>query len=184
MKKYLLYFLNIIVFITTPYISSTNHDANLLQACRQNASVKIISAILAHGADVNYCMADNYTALHYACMHNNEMTAKLLLKQKNIAINKQNKLGNTPLLIASSKNNITIVKLLLEHPLIKSSLQNNQGNTALHIAAYFDYEEIVKILTDHHEYHPMLQNNRSKTAYDMAHEGQSRAIELLKTNSQ
>jgi hypothetical protein len=78
------------------------------------------------------------TLLIIAARNNDEETVDILLKQKDIYINHQNKWGNTALLQALISNNITITNKLLAHPATDSSLVNTE-NLCAHGYACNDY---------------------------------------------
>ena len=45
----------------------------------QNGLLPVVSALLAHGADVNQAMTDGATPLHYACSRGHDLVADTLI---------------------------------------------------------------------------------------------------------
>ncbi len=103
-----------------------------------------------------------------------------LVENKNIdgTINKQNKYGDTDLIIASRNEHIEIIKLLLNVETINVNLQNNYKNTALHWASKKNYIEIIKLLLEHKTINVNIQNNYENTALICA--SNSKNIEVVK----
>ena len=68
-----------------------------------------------------------------------------MLLDYNINVDKQNKMGRTPLIIATLKSNINICKLLIEKK-CNLDTQDMYGNTALHYACIHGWYNIAKLL--------------------------------------
>jgi uncharacterized protein len=88
---------------------------------------------------------ENRYELHQACFHNHLCEVKKILTNRNIDINLQNELGQTPLNIASKLGNFHIVEYLLKKNCI-INLCDNEENTPLHNACFMGHYNIVKIL--------------------------------------
>lgn len=88
---------------------------------------------------------ENRYELHQACFHNHLSEVKRILINKNIDINLQNELGQTPLNIATKLGNFHIVEYLLKKNCL-INLCDNEENTPLHNACYMGYYNIVKTL--------------------------------------
>lgn len=101
----------------------------------------LVRNLLDKGSDITLTAALGNTALHQAATVSGTMTQRILEKadtiftsqQKKNFINRQNKFGNTALILAVEKNNYdTVTELLLADA--DPNLANNDGFTALHQA--------------------------------------------------
>ena len=96
------------------HVNMQNNDGwpPLMMAC-QNGHTETFSILLQNGAHIN--IQDNETsALHFNSKYNQISITKLILSHKTQAIDVQDFLGRTPLMIASSCGHIEMVNLLLE----------------------------------------------------------------------
>ena len=102
-------------------------DTALIIACRQGNSAAV-EILLSWGADSNIQNDRGYSALHAAVESNHMDCIRLLLARFYTRVNLQNKLGDTPLLLASKYNNTVEVEALLKlgaDQYITNSLGNN-----------------------------------------------------------
>lgn len=73
------------------------------------------------------------------------LKAVMLLIEYGIDINRQNRMGRTPLILSTIKSNISICKVLIENK-CEMNVQDMYGNTALHYACIHGWYNIAKIL--------------------------------------
>ena len=88
---------------------------------------------------------ENKYELHQACYHNRLYDVKKILLRKNIDINLQNELGQTPLNIAAKLGHMHIVEYLLKKNCL-IDLCDYEENTPLHNACFMGHYHTVKIL--------------------------------------
>jgi len=72
---------------------------------------------------------------------------RTLLQSKQININQQNHLGETPLYFACQKGHIDIVKILLNDKRV-SIRKTNKGKTVFDIAKTNNHSEIMKLIKE------------------------------------
>jgi len=101
-----------------------------------------IKNMIDDGVDVNMVI-DNYdaVALHYACK--TLEIFNILIKVKNLDLNKQDIYGNTPLLFSVFFNNYTITKKLLEKG-ADFKITDNDGNYFYNDLDYYILDELRK----------------------------------------
>lgn len=87
--------------------------------------------------------------LYIACWQGNLAVVAIALKQKGIALNKQEENGVTPLFIACEKGHFALVLLLLKQKGIALNQADNSGATPLLIACQNGHLEIVRHLLAH-----------------------------------
>ena len=76
----------------------------------------------------------------------NTNRVKALLSTPGVDVNKADRNGNTPLLLACGRGHVGVVRLLLAHPRIKINKEDNVGTTPLYRASAMGRTEIVKLL--------------------------------------
>ncbi len=116
-----------------------------------------------------------------AINNKNTYIAELLLEQKNIDVNLQDKLGDTALHMALKKGSkIDLIEYILKNKNIDINLQDKSGNAALHLLAlkYFGYEN-KRLLDNFLSYNHInlnLKNKSNETALDLAENEHNYAI--------
>ena len=85
--------------------------------------------------------------LFHAVISNNALEMQNLIKNKDVALNWQGKLGRTPLLEAVARKHYPIVKQLLDSG-AKTNIADMAGSTPLEIAAYNGDDKTTKELLD------------------------------------
>jgi len=83
--------------------------------------------------------------LTFECKKENIDEVKKLIN-KGMKINKRNRYGDTPLIIACKKNNIELVKCLLKSKKIKIDKKSIYGISPLMVACYFKNKSLVDCL--------------------------------------
>ncbi|KCV69032.1 hypothetical protein H696_04452 [Fonticula alba] len=81
----------------------------------EHGDVATLKEIIHSGSiDINACIADGSTILHYACTIGNPAIVSTLLSHPNIILDATNSDGNTPLHVAAAYTHLAIVKLLIK----------------------------------------------------------------------
>ena len=103
--------------------------------------------------NVNKATTDyGHTALYRASSDNVCETVEQLLARPDIDVNKADRVGTTPLYVASIYGHSKTVGLLLDHPRIKvNSARTDNGSTALIVASMKGHVEVVKQLLARHD---------------------------------
>lgn len=107
----------------------------------------LVEMLLAHGADVNACDAHALTPLHYAALVDNPDAVRLLLDHGAKVNARDNKVGDTPLILAAGKGYKEVVELLLAHG-ADVNLADNEG-TPLAWAIHTGHPDIADLLRKH-----------------------------------
>lgn len=96
--------------------------------------------------DVNMCLEDERNCLHLV-LSSTKMSNKVfeMLVDSKIDINKQNKMGRTPLIMAVLKSNFAICKLIIERKCLVDT-QDMYGNTALHYTCIHGWYNLAKLM--------------------------------------
>ena len=102
---------------------------------------KLVTFLLAQGADCNMPNSEGNTPLMLACLYRWEEVVELLLQQKTIEVNAKNNLGYSALAYAVKGGAAAIVQNLLAHD-IAPDIHLSAFNYAIHL----NKEEIAKIL--------------------------------------
>jgi len=106
---------------------------------------ELVKLLLAKGADVNKADSDGNTALHFATVENYLDITRLLLAAPGIQVNKVNKDGETPLIVASQAGDDEIVEALLAKG-ADVNKADKEGRTPLNRASSEGHMKVVKVL--------------------------------------
>ena len=125
---------------------SIGHDYStpLIVACRYG-HVEVVKLLIELGAYVNWKTPYCNTALHTACMNNQEEIVQILLKCHNINVN-YNGMHYTCLHSVCKWGYKTMCKLLLDHPKIDVTICNKYGQTAFDLAVSESRFDIIKMM--------------------------------------
>lgn len=120
---------------------------NLLQEAIAFEAIDIVKFLLNCQIDINHSDQNGKTPLHFSTAHNDFESTKLLLGNKHIEINKNDKYGNNPLWVAvfNARGYYDIVKLLKEYGADPNS-RNNNNKSPLDFAKQIGDDEMIKIL--------------------------------------
>jgi ankyrin repeat protein len=128
-------------------IKDNNSNTPLMLAVK-NKNKEIIKFLLDLPA-INVNIANNVcqTALHIACNYELESIVDLILENKNIEPNIQDKENKyTPLMISVTLNNYNLINSLLNHPKNNLYIQDSRGNTSYHLSIQENNsEDIIKL---------------------------------------
>ncbi|KAG8227342.1 hypothetical protein J437_LFUL003331 [Ladona fulva] len=148
------------------YVNATDKEGNSALHCiaqvskievdpaRNTEDREVVKLLYAAGVDTSlYTKATLETAFHYCSLVGNndvlqEMLAGLTSTESQKAINKQNNIGWTPLLIASNKGHLDICNTLLNAH-ARVDVFDNEGRSALHLASERGFLEVCDALLTH-----------------------------------
>jgi hypothetical protein len=131
-----------------------NHWTPLFQATRMG-HVGIVNLLLDAEADVTLAgLPDLEAPLHIAAVNgtqNQQLIAQLLIQKGKADVNAKNRLGYTPLIVATIKGHVNLVRILIENggdANIALPQGETAGLTALHLACIKGYEDVVVALCE------------------------------------
>jgi ankyrin repeat protein len=84
--------------------------------------------------------------LHQAVAHGSVHAVKLLLTQKELALNVQDHNGDTPLHLAIRCRRLAVVELLLSHPCASINCRDKDGNTPLWLSTFLSRDDMTERL--------------------------------------
>lgn len=145
----------------------TKFGSTPLRTACMNGRIEAARVLLENGADWKLSGKYGSLPLHAACwsaQHGVELVALLLAKDKT-CINQRDRLGGTPVFIASGRSLATL-KILLEAG-ADLSLTDESGKSCLMRAADKGKKEIVEFLVDHSSQKLNAQTRFGKTALHM-----------------
>jgi ankyrin repeat protein len=134
--------------------------------CDRAKNSDACALLLIHNADPNLSDSKWDTPLHIAC-YDGDLEYAILLSELMTTVERKNKQGNTPLLIASEKGHDLIVRQLVDCNPEGVNTQGARGNTALHHACEKKNTLLVSFLLQNGA-HPNLQNIRGDTPFHIA----------------
>lgn len=126
-------------------------DTALTFACKIGNEEEI-KMLIDFGVDVNIHNKHDDSAIMILCKNNsitNDKKIKLIedIITKNGKVNKKNKYGFSPLIIACYFNNVELIEFLLSKN-ANLDTKNSDNDTPLSIACYFNNEKIIKLLVN------------------------------------
>jgi len=121
-----------------------------------------IKHILEHSTfDVNSCVYEGGTILHFACNAGSIKVIKLLMTHDKVDVNKPDVCGGTAL--NSTHISIDVAKLLLKFRDINVNKKDKNGDTPLHTACVSRNKQMVKLLLTHPNININEVNNKGMT---------------------
>ena len=144
--------------------------ANFILAAKQN-QLHIVSKMMKAREDVNQVDPEGYTALMWAAQLGNLGLIKLLLRRRDIDVNKRTVQIGTALLLGVLKNRPEVVKELLGRQGVDVNLPTaNSGYTPLMVAARMNLVPIARLLLRHPGIDVHLKDAQEKTALKFAND--------------
>jgi hypothetical protein len=102
-------------------------DVDFLSLCINGTGEEVERAIRA-GANVNAADGDDWTALHFAALHNGDPSVVEILLENGANVNARDNDGDTPLMNAVLSRRAKTIMLLLEHG-ADAGIPDNEGRT-------------------------------------------------------
>jgi len=128
-----------------------------------------------HQVHVNLTDHEGNTLLHKACEDNEVGTVEVLVKHGGDP-HKRNKIGCTPLHVASLRGHAAVVMWLLKESSVNPNITDNRGNKPLHYASAGGHLETAKVLVEHGA-DVYARNQKEETALKVA--GKASMVEFL-----
>lgn len=122
-------------------------DKSPLHIAARNGAVDMVSALIEHGAKVNFITTNGQSPLHWAAQQNKTFVISFLLK-KFALIDMVDNDGNSALMLATENANSQAVELLVKKGADKT-IRNKNGDTAASIAKKRGFKKIHAILKNH-----------------------------------
>lgn len=145
-----------------------------------NALQQLLSKIDPHARD-----ADNYNALHLACIAGNDFVVGFLLKISGFDINAQaTNCGHTALHLAIEHNHDSIVLFLLDAWGIQVNRKNTAGYTPLAWAIIYKNTKAVSLLLKHPNIDIFIKDSEERTALQLAERFKREPLVALIKNKQ
>ena len=159
------------------------HYVTPLVAALAGQHIKTAQLLRDHSANPNVRCYDERTPLHAAVQSGHLMMVRNLIKYYHADVNAQNRIGWTPLHIASRlvQPNLDVVQFLLERG-ADVNAQAKDGSTALHEASAYGTPEVVRLLLEHGA-NAEMKSNIGKTPYQTmsgTRGDKARKVKLLK----
>ncbi|VDH99713.1 Hypothetical predicted protein, partial [Mytilus galloprovincialis] len=163
-------------------LSNNIKRTSLHVACKEG-HYDIAKYLIQNGADIFVCDANGYSPLHLASVYGSKEIVELLLdtykdRGKEIEIEKNDNLGQTPIILASSKGEEQTVKLLL-HYKAKISATDKKGFTSLLAASLNGYSNTAKVLIDNKANICHTDNDGRTALFIACEKGHRKIVKML-----
>ena len=146
MRKYFKYFIYLYVFIGYSLSNAGSYE-DFFSAITFDRP-EVIEKLLARGFDPNTPSEKGVPALMVALQSEAPKSALLLAKHPKTKVEFENRLGETPLMLAAIQNQLELANLLIS----RGAEVNRKGWTPLHYAATRGHREMMRLLLDHDAY--------------------------------
>lgn len=158
--------------------------AHLLHLAAAKNTIDLISPLIDRGLDPNNDDGMGSTPLMMAVMKKNLMFVRKLIGTRKVDVNKSNRAGQNPLLIASMLGDGSmIVRLLLCHPFLKVNCSNEVGETPLVNAIRYGNPGTVEVLLEHPIVDPNFVAQKSSIPFlEAVKSGNRRMIDAFLNN--
>ncbi|MBV8801725.1 MAG: ankyrin repeat domain-containing protein, partial [Gammaproteobacteria bacterium] len=138
----------------------------LMYACKAG-HLELLNILLEAEADINLLDYKENGILNWAVINGHVKVVEVLLKQKRINLNQQNREGLSPLMEASIKGDLHMVNILLKAGAVVNLL-DNEGNNSLFHAINNGHIQIAEVLINQKVIHLNHQNNQKITSLMLA----------------
>jgi len=173
MRKYFKYFIYLYVFIGYSLSSAGAYD-DFFKALMFDRPEEV-EALLARGLDPNTPNEHASPGLMVALQKQAYKSALVLAKHPQTKIEFENKLGETPLMLAAIHNQLELAEILIE----RGADVNRKGWTPLHYAATRGHREMIRLLLEHNAYIDSEAENGTTPLMMAAYTAPPLAVKLL-----
>jgi ankyrin repeat protein len=173
MRKYFKYFLYLYVFIGYSLSNAGSYDDFFTALTFDKPEV--VERLLARGFDPNTPNESGIAGLLVALQSESPKSAMVLAKHPKTNVNVQNRLDETPLMLAAITNQLELAKVLIE----QGADVNRPGWTPLHYAATRGHREMMRLLLDNDAYIDSESANGTTPLMMAAYSAPPLAVKLL-----
>ena len=173
MSKYFKYLVYLYVFIGYSFSNAGSYD-DFIAAVTFDQPDTIIR-LLARGFDPNTPNEKGDAGILVALQSEAPKAAMVLAKHPNTNLNAQNRLGETPLMLAAINNQVDLAKVLIS----KGADVNREGWTPLHYAASKGHREMMRLLMENDAYIDSESSNGTTPLMMAAFSNSPLAVKLL-----
>ncbi|KQK83517.1 ankyrin repeat and death domain-containing protein 1B [Amazona aestiva] len=122
------------------------HGLTVIHLAAWTGNLDIMRKLVKAGADQKAKNEEGMNVLHFAAQNNSVKIVDYVLQDLHLNdLNKPDRRGKKPFLLASEKGHVDMIHNLITLKLFTSE-KDKEGNTALHLAAKYGHSEVVKIL--------------------------------------
>jgi ankyrin repeat protein len=122
-----------------------HQNSSALHWAAKNNNRAFAKTLLSYQADVN-ALHDGFSPLMTAAKYSSELITNLLLRKKNLHVNRRNADGESALWYSVAKESSAVVNQLLQHPRTKIDLLNREGQTVLWLTVFRGNRDLVSLL--------------------------------------
>ena len=173
MRKYFKYFIYLYVLIGYSLSNAGSYE-DFFSAITFDRP-EVIEKLLARGFDPNTPSEKGVPALMVALQSEAPKSALLLAKHPKTKVEFENRLGETPLMLAAIQNQLELANLLIS----RGAEVNRKGWTPLHYAATRGHREMMRLLLDHDAYIDSESANGTTPLMMAAYTAPPLAVKLL-----
>ncbi|ETV87913.1 hypothetical protein H257_01321 [Aphanomyces astaci] len=163
-----------------PNARDENGRNGLHFACHEGANGAVLALIKEDCSVDEPDMDMRWTPIHYAVMGKRKHIVALLLKYAPtpyVTVNRRDKIGTTPLMLAAGEGYPSIVRLLLDNGADIDD-RDNEGMTALHYAALTDQVRAAETLLEYRCNTEIKTKSSSETALELAERIHSHLVSI------
>jgi len=173
MRKYFKYFIYLYVFIGFSAATAGSYE-DFFSALHFDRP-EVIEKLLARGFDPNTPSEKGIPGLMVAIQSEAPKSALLLAKHPSTKVEFENRLGETPLMLAAIQNQFELAKVLIE----RGAEVNRKGWTPLHYAATRGHRDMMRLLLEHDAYIDSESANGTTPLMMAAYAAPPLAVKLL-----
>ena len=173
MTKYFKYFIYLYVFIGYSLSNAGSYDDFITALTFDKPEV--VEKLLARGFDPNTPNEYGVPGLLVAMQSESPKCAMVLAKHPQTQVNVQNKVNETPLMLAAINNQLDLAKVLIE----RGADVNRPGWSPLHYAATRGHRDMMRLLLDHDAYIDSESANGTTPLMMAAYNAPPLAVKLL-----
>jgi ankyrin repeat protein len=173
MTKYFKYFIYLYVFIGFSLSNAGSYD-DFFSALMFDRP-EVVENLLARGFDPNTPNENGIPGLMVAIQSEAPKSAMVLAKHPKTIVEFQNKLGETPLMLAAIQNQLELARVLID----RGAEVNRKGWTPLHYASTRGHREMMRLLLDHDAYIDSEAANGTTPLMMAAYSAPPLAVKLL-----